>query len=60
VRTFTCFVVEEGASVPTLSLVLAKTEDRARRLVRMELLHNQLALSVDVYEDGKLLWTERA
>jgi len=59
-RTFTCFTSESGSSVPTLSIVLAENEDRVLRLVQRELMLNQLATSVDVYEDDKLLWTEQA
>ena len=59
-RTFACFTFEHGASVPTLSFIMAEDEDRARLLVRRELQANERALSVDVYESNKMLWTERA
>jgi hypothetical protein len=60
VRTFSCFTSEGGSSVPALSFILAKNEVRARLLVLRELRENKRALSVDVYEGRRLLWTERA
>jgi hypothetical protein len=58
-RTFSCFVSDSLSAVPTLSFILAKDEDRARVLARRELLDNKHALSVEVCEGGKALWTER-
>lgn len=57
-RTFTCFTSEEGSSVPTLSFIIAQDERRARLLIRREFLGNHRGVSVDVYENDKLLWTE--
>jgi len=60
VRTFSCFTSEDGSSVPELSFILAGDEVRARLLVLRELLDNKHAMSVEVYEGHRLLWTERA
>lgn len=57
-RTFSCFTSHPHSDVRTLSFILAETNARARVLVRRELLYDKGALSVDVCEDGKLLWTE--
>lgn len=58
-RTFSCLTSHPHSDVQTLSFVLAETDARARVLVRRELLDDKGALSVDVCEGGKLLWTER-
>ena len=58
--TFTCLIYEEGSSVPTLSIVLAESEERARLLVLKELSDNKRAVSIEVYEDRLLRWTQRA
>jgi hypothetical protein len=58
VRTFSCFVTDERSSTPTLSFILAATEQRARELARRELLDALRPVSVEIREGGKLLWTE--
>lgn len=59
-RTFSCFISDSRSAVPTLSLILAEDEARARLLARRELLDTRQAVSIEVCEGGKLLWTERA
>jgi hypothetical protein len=59
-RTFSCFITDEGSSTPTLSLILADNEDRARELARRELADTRRPVSVEVCEGDKLLWAERA
>ena len=59
-RTFTCFVADSRSAVPTLSIILADSEGRARLLARRELLDHKQAVSVEVCEGGRWLWTERA
>ncbi len=58
-RRFECFTHETGSSVPAVTFLLAADEVGARRLILGELRSNRLATSVDVYEDGKLLWSEQ-
>jgi hypothetical protein len=59
-RTFSCFISDSRTAVPTLSFILAENEVRARLLARRELLETKQALSVEVCEGGKSLWTEWA
>jgi hypothetical protein len=57
-RTFSCFITDEGSSTPTLSFILADTEQRARELARRELMDVRRPVSVELCEGGNLLWTE--
>jgi hypothetical protein len=56
-RTFSCFVTDEGSSTPALSFIFADTEQRARELARRELMDVRRPVSVELCEGGKLLWT---
>jgi hypothetical protein len=46
--------------VPTLSFIFAANEQRARELARRELMDVKQAVSVEIHENGKLLWVEAA
>jgi hypothetical protein len=59
-RTFSCFVTEQDSSTPTLALILAETEDRARELARRELRGARRPVAIEICEGAKLLWTEAA
>ena len=59
-RTFWCFTTEEGCSTPTLSIILAETEQKARELARRELWDALRPVAVEVCEDGEVLWREQA
>lgn len=59
-RTFSCFTTEEGSSTPTLSIILAETEQRARELAHRELMDALRPISVEICEGAKVLWSERA
>lgn len=58
-RTFSCFTTDEGSTTPTLSLILADTEQRARELARRELMDARRPVSVEICEGEKVLWAER-
>ena len=59
-RTFSCFTSDSRSSVPTLAFIFAEDEVRVRLLARRELLDTKHAVSVEICEGGKLLWTEWA
>lgn len=59
-RTFSCFTKELGASTPTLAFIFATDEAQARELARRELRDALRPVSIEVCEDGELLWTEAA
>jgi len=59
-RTFSCFVTEAGCSTPTLALIIAATEDRARELARREMRDARRPISIELCEGATLLWTEAA
>lgn len=59
-RTFSCFTFDDHSTVPELSFIFADDEARVRLLVRRELLKDKGAISVEICEDGKLLWTVMA
>lgn len=59
-RLFSCFTHHRASTVPALSFIFAADETRARVLARRELLDVRDALSLEVCEDGKLLWMETA
>jgi hypothetical protein len=46
--------------MPTLSFILAEDEQRAQELARRELLDAGQAVSIEIRENGKLLWNDRA
>ena len=58
VRTFACFTTEKGSSTPTLSFILAESEQRARELARRELMDALHPVSIEICEGGKVLWVE--
>lgn len=57
-RTFSCFITGQGSSTPTLSLILAETEHRARELARRELIDSRHAIAIELREGGRVLWAE--
>jgi hypothetical protein len=57
-RTFSCFVTEVGSTTPILSLILADTPERARDLAYRELRDSRQPVSVELCENGELLWME--
>jgi hypothetical protein len=59
-RTFTCLTTDGASAVPTLAFVFAANEGRARALARRELMEAERPVSVEVYENGRLLFVERA
>ncbi len=59
-RIFSCFTHHRASTVPTLSFVLAADEERAKVVARRELMDVRGAVSLEVCEHGKLLWTEAA
>jgi hypothetical protein len=58
VRTFCCSTTRDGCSTPTLSFILADTEQRARDLVRRELMLAPSGGSVEISEGGRVLAVE--
>jgi hypothetical protein len=58
-RTFACFTTERGSCTPTLSFILAETEQRARELARRELMDARQPLSIELCEGGKVLWAKQ-
>lgn len=54
-RTFSCFTREAGSDVPTLSLILAQSLDRARELARRELMGTPGGIATEIVENGKLI-----
>ena len=58
-RTFSCFTNEEGGATPTLSFILAESEQRARELARRELMDARRPVSIEICEGGKVLWVEK-
>lgn len=59
-RTFSCFTFEAEDSVPTLSFIFAANLIRARELARRELMDARRPVSVELCENGRLLWAEAA
>lgn len=59
-RTFSCFTTDRLHDVPSLSFIFADNEERARELARRELMDTTEAVSIELHENGKLLWTEAA
>jgi hypothetical protein len=57
---FSCFRHERNRSVPSLSFLLTSSLERARELVRRELLHERDALFVEICDGNRVLWTETA
>ena len=57
-RTFSCFITGEVSTTPTLSLILADTEERARELARRELLEAHRPIAVELCVGGQRLWSE--
>ena len=57
-RTFSCFIFDEGSAVPTLSFIFAADEQRARTFARRELMDALRPVSVELCEGGKLVWAE--
>jgi hypothetical protein len=58
-RTFSCITEDERNSAPTLSFILAEDEQRARELARRELSDADQPVSIEIRENGKLLWKDR-
>jgi len=58
VRTFSCFITGEASPTPTLSLILADSEERARELARRELLDAHRPIAVELCEGGRRIWFE--
>lgn len=58
-RTFSCFITEGGCGTPTLSLILASDEHRARELAQRELLDAREPQAVEICEGARLLWSQR-
>ncbi len=58
-RTFSCFVHDDGVPTPVLSFIFAASEERARELARRELLDSRRPAFVEICEGAKLLWVER-
>jgi hypothetical protein len=59
-RTFTCLTTDGASTVPTLAFVFAADEERARALARRELMEAEHPVSVEVYENGRLLYVVQA
>jgi hypothetical protein len=59
-RTFSCFAFESDHSVPSLTFVVTASLQRARELVRRELIRSGEAVAVEICEGQTLLWTETA
>lgn len=57
-RIFSCVKFDNRCSVPTPFFVFAANEARARLLARRELLETKGAMSVEIFEDNKLLAIE--
>jgi hypothetical protein len=57
-RIFSCFTHHRASTVPTLSFIFAADEARAKVLARRELREERDAVTLEVCENGKLLWTE--
>ena len=58
-RTFSCFISDSLSTVPTLALILAEDDKRARVLARRELMDARRPLSVEIRENGKFVAIER-
>jgi hypothetical protein len=54
-RTFSCFVSDLRDGVPTLSFILAASENRARELARRELLDIRDSVAVEIVENGRTI-----
>jgi hypothetical protein len=55
-RNFSCFMFYEGASTPALTLILAKSEERARELALREFAADKNASAIELCEGQTLLW----
>lgn len=58
-RTFSCFINDSLSAVPTLALIFAEDDERARVLARRELMDARDPLSVEIREHGELIAIER-
>ena len=54
-RTFTCAMFDTDDSQPTVTLILAADEDRARALALSELARAHRAVAVEIREGGRLI-----
>lgn len=57
-RTFTCFVTEAASPTPTLSFILAESDDRALELARRQLKAAIEPSYIELWEGSKLVWAE--
>ena len=57
-RTFTCFIADRRYAVPTLALILAADEERARELARRELNSAREHTGLELHENGRCIHTE--
>jgi hypothetical protein len=57
-RTFSCFTTERGCTTPTLSLIFAESEQRARELARRELTEARQPVAIELCEGDTVLWRE--
>jgi hypothetical protein len=57
-RTFSCFKFEGGESVPGLAFIVASSLERARELVRRELMREPNIIAVEICDGQQLLCTE--
>ncbi len=58
-RTFSCFITDEGSQTPVLSFIIAETEQRARELARRELLDARRPVAVELCEGLTVLWSQK-
>jgi hypothetical protein len=54
-RTFSCFTRDSRSDVPTFSLILAQSLERARELAARELMDTPGSIATEIVEDGQLL-----
>ena len=59
-RTFTCAMFDAADTRPTVTLILAADEERARVLARSELARAHRAVAVEIREGGRLIDVVRA
>lgn len=57
-RTFSCFTYDRNHRVPTLSFIFAADESRARTLAMRELADVRDAVSLELCENERVVWTE--
>lgn len=58
-RTFSCFTTTQASSTPTHSFIMAADEERARVLALRELKQEPKPVSLELCENGRVLWAER-